>query len=62
MTLKLVYKLYIAHLISCVNFIGINQVVFEYGLLKVSNLLTSRIIIMRVKVKQLLTKQIEKQC
>ena len=34
MTWKLVYELYIAHLLSCVNFIEINQVVSEYGQLK----------------------------
>ena len=32
-----IYKLYIPHLISSVNFIEIGQVVFEYGQVKVSN-------------------------
>ena len=44
------------------NFIGIDQIVFEYSQLKVSNLLKSRIIIKRVKVKQIITKQTEKPC
>ena len=39
MTWKLVYELNIAHLVSYVNFIKIDQVVFEYNHLEVSNLL-----------------------
>ena len=34
MSWKLVYELYIAHLLSCVNFIENNQVVFDYGQLQ----------------------------
>ena len=34
MTWKLVYKLYIACLISCVSFIKISQVIFKYSQLK----------------------------
>ena len=37
MTWKLVYKLYIAHLVTCVHFIEIDQVVLKYGTPKVSN-------------------------
>ena len=42
MTWKLVYEVYMTHLLSCVNFIKIDQVVFKYSQLKVSNLLKSR--------------------
>ena len=46
MTCKLVYEVLMTHLISCENFIQINQVVFKYDQLKVSNLLKSYTIIL----------------
>ena len=48
-------------LLSCVNFIKIDQVVFEYGHLKVSNLLKSRIIV-NSKSQKFMTKQNMNQC
>ena len=45
MTCKLIYEVYMTYLISCENFIQIDQAVFKYNQLKVSNLLKSSIII-----------------
>ena len=42
MTWKLVYKLYVAYLVTCVNFIEIDQVVLEYSQLTVSKAIKSR--------------------
>ena len=47
----MVYKLYIPHLISSVNFIEISQVVFEHGQVKVSN-----------PLKPILNRKIYRQC
>ena len=42
MTWKVVYECYIICLLSCVNFNEIDQEVFKYGQLKVSNPLKSK--------------------
>ena len=53
---KSVYVFHITSLVNCLNFIKIEQVVFEYSQLKVSNLSKSRIIFFdKIKHETMLT-------